>query len=73
MRLNELVTLNDVLNSANYQQLVNGLATLSASDINVTRIKNRVINSWKKGMTSRKHYNSLLNKIDLSLNDLIDK
>lgn len=73
MRLNELVTLNDVLNSANYQQLVNGLSTLSATDLNVTKIKNRIINSWQKGMTSRKHYDSLLHKIDLSLNDLIDK
>jgi hypothetical protein len=73
MRLFELVTLNDVLNSPNYQQLVNGLSIIGRSDPNVMKIKNRIINSWLKGMKSRKHYDSLLNQIDLSLNDLIDK
>lgn len=73
MRLDELVTLNDVLNSAHYQQLVNGLSAMGSNDLNVTKIKNRVINSWQKGMKSRKHYDGLLSKIDLSLNDLIDK
>lgn len=73
MRLDELVTLNDVLNSANYQQLVNGLSARGSSDLNVTKIKNRVINSWQTGMKSRKHYDDLLSTIDLSLNDLIQK
>lgn len=73
MRLDEIVTLNDVLNSAHYQQLVNGLSARGGSDLNVTKIKNRVINSWQKGMKSRKHYDDLLSTIDLSLNDLIDK
>jgi aryl carrier-like protein len=73
MRLDEIVTLNDVLNSTHYMKLVNGLKARGTSDINVTKIKNRVINSWQKGMKSRKHYDDLLGTIDLSLNDLIDK
>ncbi len=72
MRLDEIVSLNDVLNSVHYMQLVNGLS-VRGHDINVTKIKNRVINSWQKGMKSRKHYDDLLGTIDLSLNDLIDK
>ncbi len=72
MRLDEIVTLSDVLNSVHYMQLVKGLSA-RGTDLNVTKIKNRVINSWQKGMKSRKHYDDLLSTIDLSLNDLIEK
>lgn len=72
MRLDEIVTLNDVLNSDSFIKLMNTIRA-QPQDLNVTRIKNRVLQSWKKGMRSRKHYDSLLNQIDISLNQLIDK
>lgn len=72
MRLDEIVTLNDVLKANQYMKLLRTLKTKANQDINVTRIKNRVIQSWKKGMKNRKHYDALLSEIDVSLNDLID-
>lgn len=72
MRLDEIVSLNDVLNSASFIKLINGLKA-KPQDLNVTRIKNQVLQSWQKGMRSRKHYDSLLGQIDISLNQLIDK
>lgn len=71
MRLDEIVTLRDVLGSDSYIKLLRRLTTDAGSDINVTRIKNQVLSSWKKGMKSRKHYDSLLNQINLNLRDLI--
>jgi len=72
MRLDEIVTLNDVLDSAAFIQLMNTIKA-KPQDLNVTRIKNQVLKSWQKGMRSRKHYDSLLGQIDISLNQLIDK
>lgn len=73
MRLDEIVSLNDVLKSSHYIKLLNGLKAHPGNDINTTRIKNQVISSWQKGMKSRKHYDDLLSKINLNLNDLINK
>jgi hypothetical protein len=73
MRLDEIVSLNDVLKASQFIRLMNGLKVKAGKDINVTRIKNQVLQSWKSGMKSRKHFDSLLGQIDLSLNDLIDK
>lgn len=72
MRLDE-ITLSDVLKSDQYITLLRRLKTDAKDDINVTRIKNRVIQSWKKGMTSRKHYDDLLGTININIGDLIDK
>ena len=72
MRADEVVTLNDVLKASQYIKLLRSLKAHANSDINVTRIKNQVIQSWKKGMTHRKHYDDLLSQIHISLNDLID-
>lgn len=72
MRLDELVSLNDVLKASQYIALLRRLK-VKGNDINVTRIKNKIIKDWKKGMKSRKHFDSLLSQIDLSLNDLVDK
>jgi hypothetical protein len=72
MRLDE-ITLSDVLKSDQYVTLLRRLKTDAKDDINVTRIKNRVIQSWKKGLTSRKHYGDLLNTININIGDLIDK
>jgi hypothetical protein len=71
MRIDEIVTLNDVLKANQYIKLLRHLKAHANQDINVTRIKNRVIQSWKKGLKHRKHYDRLLSEIDLSLNDLI--
>lgn len=73
MRIDELVTLNDVLKASQYVKLLRRLKVHSKTDINASRIKNQIIRSWQSGMKSRKHFNNLLSKIDLSLNDLIDK
>jgi hypothetical protein len=72
MRLDE-ITLSDVLKSDQYVTLLHRLKADSKDDINITRIKNRVIQSWKKGLTSRKHYGDLLNTINININDLIDE
>lgn len=71
MRLDELVTLGDVLKADQYLKVLGLIKARPGDNINVTRIKNQVIQSWKKGMKSRKHYDDLLSKIDISLNDLI--
>lgn len=73
MRLDELVSLNDVLKSDQYVKLLRRLKTDAKNNINVTRIKNQIIQSWKKGMKSRKHYDSLLGSININIGDLIDK
>lgn len=71
MRIDEIVTLNDVLKANQYIKLLRHLKAHANQDINITRIKNRVIQSWKKGLKHRKHYDKLLSEIDLSLNDII--
>lgn len=71
MKLMELVSLNDVLKGSHYMKLLRHLS--ATKDINTTRIKNQIIQSWKSGLKSRKHYDDLLKSIDISLNDLIDK
>ena len=71
MRLDEIVTLGDVLDSSQYIKLLHTLKADAGKDIDVTRIKNRVIHSWKKGMKHRKHYDDLLSKINLNLNNLL--
>jgi len=73
MRLDELVSLNDVLKSDQYLRLLRRLKTDAKNNINVTRIKNQIIQSWKKGMKSRKHYDDLLGSININIGDLIDK
>jgi hypothetical protein len=72
MRLDEIVTLGDVLGADSFITLMNHIKA-KPQDLNVTRIKNQILQSWKKGLRSRKHYDSLLNQIDISLNQIIDK
>lgn len=73
MRINEveLVGLNDVLNSDQYLKLLQHLKVNAKDNIDVTHIKNQIIQSWKKGMKSRKHYDNLLQKVHLNIHDLI--
>jgi len=71
MRIDELVTLNDVLKSSHFLKLMHGIKAKPQS-VNVTRIKNQVLQSWKSGMRSRKHYDNLLKQLNISLSKLID-
>lgn len=71
MRLDEIVTLNDVLKADQYMKILGMISTRAGTDINVSRIKNQIIQSWKRGMKHRKHYDSLLSRIDISLSDII--
>jgi hypothetical protein len=73
MRLDELVSLNDVLKADQFVGLMSQIDTKLATDINAQRIKNQVLQHWKSGMRSRKHFDKLLQQLDISLNDLIDK
>lgn len=72
MRIDELVTLKDVLSMDSFIKLLDRIKA-EPQDLNVTRIKNHVLSSWKKGMRNRKHYEGLLNQININLNQLIDK
>lgn len=71
MRIDEIVKLNDVLKADQYLKLLQGIKSSTGNDINITRIKNRVIQSWKKGVKSHKHYGNLLQTINLNIHDLI--
>lgn len=74
MRIDEvtLVSLNDVLKSSQYLRLLKHLKYHAKTNISASRIKNKIIKSWKKGMKSRKHFDSLLQQINLNTKDLID-
>lgn len=72
MRLDEIVTLNDVLKANQYIKMLRKLKLKSKSDINVMRIKNQVIKSWKRGMKHRKHFDKLLSEVNLSVTDLTE-
>ena len=73
MRLDELVTLGDVLKASQYVKLLRTLKVHAKDDIKADRIKNKIMQDWKSGMKSRKHFDSLLGQINLNLNDLISK
>jgi len=72
MRLYEIVTLGDVINSDSFIKLL-GKIKAEPHDLNAVRIKNQVLKSWKKGMRSRKHYDSLLSQLNINLNQILDK
>lgn len=72
MRIDELVKLNDVLKADQYIRLLKHLRARANAGVDVGRIKNQVIQSWKRGMKQRKHYDNLLSSIDVKLTDLID-
>lgn len=68
----EIVSLNDVLLSDQYIRILKNLKVRADKGQDVQKIKNQILRSWKKGRQTRKHLNSLLKKVDLSLDDLID-
>lgn len=65
------VSLSDVINSASFIKLM-GSIKVKPQDLHVTKIKNQVLKSWKSGMRSRKHYDSLLSQLNINLNQIID-
>lgn len=71
MRIDEIVTLNDVLGADQYLRLLRQLKVTAKDNINVSKVKNQIIQDWKAGTKSRKHFRKMLRKIDLNLNDLI--
>lgn len=71
MRLDEILKLNDVLKADQYITLLKSIKADAKPDINIVKLKNQIISSWKKGQTSRKHYDDLLGTINVSLGDLI--
>ncbi len=70
--LTELVSLQDILKSSSYVSLLNRLKNYN-SGIDTRHIKNQIIHSWRSGMRSRKHFNGLLNQINLNIKDLINE
>lgn len=73
MRLDEIVSLNTVLKSDQYIRLLRRLRAKAIGDINVQRIKNKIIQSWKKGMKQRKHFDSLLSEIDTNVDAILQE
>jgi hypothetical protein len=77
MRLDEIqsldVSINDVLKSAQFVKLLRRLKVKSLNNINVARIKNKILHSWRKGQKSRKHFNKLLAEIDTNVDTLLQE
>jgi hypothetical protein len=77
MRLDEIesldISINDVLKSAQFIKLLRRLKVKSLKDLNVTRIKNQILQSWKQGQKSRKHFDSLLAEINTNVDTLLQE
>ena len=73
INIEEKVELSTVLSADQYLTLLKKMKAKSTNDLNISRIKSQIIQSWKKGYKSRKHYGSLLSQISLNLHDLIGK
>ena len=63
--------LSDTIKADQYIKLLKHLRTDISPGVDATRIKNKIIQSWKRGMKSRKHYGGLLNQIHINIHDLI--
>lgn len=77
MRLDEIVdesvSLGDVLKASQYIRLLRNLKRRLHKGINVGRIKNQIIKSWKRGLKTRKHFDSLLKEYDLTVDQLLEE
>lgn len=73
MRLDEFVSMDDVLESNQYVKLLRRLKIRAIKDINATRIKNKIIQSWKRGMKHRKHFDKLLSEINTNVDTLLQE
>lgn len=56
-----------------YLKLLRRLKVRAKSNINVTRIKNKIVKAWKRGRKHRKHFDMLLSEVDLSVNQLLQE
>ena len=72
MRIDEIVSLGDILQMDQYIKLLNTMSTKLGSDIDTGGLKSQIIQSWKKGLKKRKHYDDLLSTVNVSLSDLLD-
>ena len=72
MRLDEIVNVDDVLEARQYSSILRNLKTRAKSNIKMGLIRNKVIQSWKKGLKSRKHYQNLLAEVNIKLSDMTD-
>lgn len=73
MRVDEVVSLGDVLKASQYIRLLRKLRVKARKNINATRIKNKIIKSWKRGMKHRKHFDSLLSEINTNVDTLLQE
>lgn len=73
MRLDEITSLSDVLKGSQYIKLLKSLRRKANAGVSITKIKNQVIRSWKKGLKSRKHYGNLLREIDLNIDEVLEE
>lgn len=73
MRLDEFVSTDDVLESNQYVKLLKRLKMRAIKDINATRIKNQIIQSWKRGLKNRKHFDKLLSEINTNVDTLLQE
>jgi argonaute-like protein implicated in RNA metabolism and viral defense len=73
MRIDEVVSLQSVLKANQYLKLLRRLSTKSAKNINVARIKNKIIKSWRRGKKSKKYFDSLLAEIDTNVDTLLQE
>lgn len=71
--VNESVTLGDVLKASQYIRLLRNLKRRINKGINITRLKNRIIKSWRQGMKTRKHFDSLLKEYDMNIDELLEE
>lgn len=69
--IDEGSAVHKILKSDQYVSLLNNLTSRLGRGIKITRIKNQILKSWRKGMHTRTHYDDMLKKISLSLKDLI--
>jgi hypothetical protein len=73
MRIDEVISLKRVLKSSQYIKLLRKLRVKATKNINVQRIKNRIIQSWKRGMKHRSHFDTLLREIDTSVDAILQE
>lgn len=71
MKIDEVVSLNDVLRVSQYKKILKHIKPRVDVDIDFKTIKNNIVRDWRSGQRSRKHYEKLLKKLNLSLSKII--
>lgn len=66
-------TVDDVLRIDQYVKIMSHINPETHSEIGSARTKGRIMESWQKGNRSKKHYGDLLGRIDINIDDLINK